>query len=73
MVMQVGHEQERAHALRRETYSLRDFSTLTGLSMTAIRRGIREDDLPVPPIKIGGSWKFRRREVDRLVGIEDAD
>lgn len=73
MVMQIEQGQADAHALRKETYSLREFSVLTGMSMTAIRRGIREDDLPLSPVKWGGSWKFRRREVDRLLGLVDED
>lgn len=57
--------------IQREMYTLTEFSVLTGMSMTAIRRGLREDALPVRPIKVGGMWRFKRREVGRLVGIEE--
>ena len=62
---------ERREMPRKEMYDLREFSALTGMSMTAVRRGLRAEDLPVKPIRVGGMWRFRRREVGRLVGIED--
>jgi predicted DNA-binding transcriptional regulator AlpA len=65
------HELERREMPRKEMYDLREFSAITGMSMTAIRRGLRADDLPIKPIRVGGMWRFRRREVDRLVGIEN--
>jgi predicted site-specific integrase-resolvase len=57
--------------LRREAYSLRQFSTLTGISVTALRRGIQKEDLPVKAVRIGGQWMFPRRPVDRLLGIDE--
>lgn len=53
----------------KQMYDVREFCAITGMSLTAVRRGIREDDLPVKPIRVGGMWRFRRREVDRLVGL----
>jgi len=69
MTMIGTEDREDDCGLRKEMYSANEFSMLTGLSMTAVRRGIRENDLPVKPVKVGGSWKFPRRPVDRLVGL----
>jgi predicted DNA-binding transcriptional regulator AlpA len=55
----------------KQMYNLREFAALTGISMTAVRRGIRESDLPIMPVRIGGAWKFPRRPVDKLVGLDD--
>lgn len=70
MVLQVEGQVEEQAISRREMYTMKEFSRLTGLGLTAIRRGIRENDLPVQAIKVGGQWMFARRPVDRLVGLE---
>lgn len=72
-MMDYPNDVEHRETPRKEMYDVREFCAITGMSLTAVRRGIREDDLPVKPIRVGGMWRFRRREVDRLVGVDGED
>jgi predicted DNA-binding transcriptional regulator AlpA len=38
-----------------------------GMSTGAGYKAIKDGTLPVEPIKVGGQWKFRAADVDRII------
>lgn len=57
---------------RREsaTYSLAEFAALCGISYTSAHEMAQAGTLPVTPIRVGRAYKFPRRTVDRLLGLD---
>lgn len=50
---------------RGEFLSLKEVGVLLGLSEATIRRRLRDGTLPA--VKIGGVWRVRRADLDRLL------
>lgn len=53
-------------------YSMAEVAGLFGVSYTACWEAVRSGSFPVAPIKVGCQWRFPKRDVDRLAGLDDA-
>lgn len=54
-----------------QTYSLRETAELFGTGYTSFWEAMRQGNLPVTPLRIGGQWRFPRAAVHRVLEIEE--
>lgn len=59
--------------VERQTYSLAQFAGMLGISYTAAHEAAQRDALPVTAIRQGRLYLFPKRNVDRLLGLDDRD
>jgi predicted DNA-binding transcriptional regulator AlpA len=52
-------------------YSLNDTASLFGMGYTTLWTAVQAGTFPITPVKIGRQYKFPKRLVDRLLGLED--
>lgn len=64
-----GAESKRS-SLPSAMYSLAELAALLDISYTKAHELAQRDALPVPALQIGRTWKFPKRAVDRLLGLD---
>ncbi len=52
-------------------YSMNETASLFGMGYTTLWQMVQDGTFPVTPIKIGRQYKFPKRMVDRLIGLDD--
>jgi excisionase family DNA binding protein len=62
-----GGERE---CVTRQAYSAEEFRTLFGIPRSTFQELLKRGELPVKPIRMGGTWRFPKPVVDRMLGIE---
>ena len=55
--------------LERATYSLAEYAALHDISYTKAHEMAQAGTLPVTPLKIGRTYRFPKRIVDRMLGL----
>lgn len=53
-------------------YSLAETAGLCNLGYTTLWTHVQDGTFPVPPVKFGRQWRFPKRAIDRLAGLDDA-
>ncbi len=57
--------------LESATYTLAEYASLNGISYTKAHEMAQAGTLPVTPIRIGRTYKFPKRIVDRMLGLDE--
>lgn len=52
------------------SYSLNEVASLFGLSYTTLWELVRAGNFPVIPVQLGRQYRFAKRSVDRLLGLD---
>ncbi|CAN5564647.1 hypothetical protein BH23CHL4_BH23CHL4_07950 [soil metagenome] len=55
--------------VERQTYTLDEVLKMLGISRTRGYRMAQQNQLPVEPLKIGRTYRFRKSDVDELLRI----
>ncbi len=53
-------------------YSMTDVAGLCGMGYTTLWTQVQDGTFPVTPVKLGRVYKFPKRTVDRLLGLDDS-
>lgn len=53
-----------------DTMSIRELASRLGIGKSAVYELAQRDELPVPTIRVGRQYKFSRRAVEALLGVE---
>lgn len=52
-------------------YDMADTAAICDLGYTTLWNMVRDGTFPVKPVKFGRQWRFPKRDIDRLAGLQD--
>lgn len=52
-------------------YSMTDVAGICGMGYTTVWTQVQDGTFPVKPVKFGRQWRFPKRDIDRLAGLDD--
>lgn len=52
-------------------YSMAEVAALCGMGYTTLWTHVQAGTFPVRPVKLGRQWRFPKRDIDRLAGLDD--
>ena len=54
-------------------YSMADVAGICDMGYTTLWTQVQDGIFPVKPEKFGRQWRFPKRAIDRLTGVDDTD